>query len=407
MACCSQACKEVDDLFKALSGWSILETAASLSTEELRETKYAQPLTFMVQVGLVAFFEACNIKPTMVSEPPRSSQYVKGQVIGQSCDDTSAAWPIRVQVLGHSAGEVASAYASGLLSLQEAVSVLYYRTLEQQKLAGTGRMLAVALSHTALAPLIANRPSVEIACYNSPTSTVLAGSAEDLAAVKELLPPETPSTLIPGNIAFHSSLMDPALLAIEKKLAYLNQTPRTAWKAAFVSTVTGQQVVEGMTAQYWVDNVRQPVRLQSAIEFLFADDDTAPDMVIEIGPHRTLLGPIKQTLTKMNKAETVLHSTLRRNEVCAGELSKLLATLFDTGMRVSLKPLYSAPQHAHRLMTSLPLHPFIRKHTQPLKSAEQAFRVSGIFTEGPVVGSRRQTDDSFWVEVSERTMKVC
>jgi len=49
-------------------------------------------------------------------------------------------------VLGHSAGEVAAAYASGLLSLVDSVKVVYYRSKEQQKLEGSGRMLAVAMS---------------------------------------------------------------------------------------------------------------------------------------------------------------------------------------------------------------------------------------------------------------------
>ena len=48
-------------------------------------------------------------------------------------------------VLGHSAGEVAAAYASGLLSLSDSVKVVYHRSFEQQRLEGSGRMLAVAM----------------------------------------------------------------------------------------------------------------------------------------------------------------------------------------------------------------------------------------------------------------------
>jgi acyl transferase domain-containing protein len=44
-------------------------------------------------------------------------------------------------VLGHSAGEVPAAYAAGLLSLDEAVAVVYHRSSEQQRLAGSGKVI--------------------------------------------------------------------------------------------------------------------------------------------------------------------------------------------------------------------------------------------------------------------------
>jgi acyl transferase domain-containing protein len=50
-------------------------------------------------------------------------------------------------VTGHSAGEVGAAYAAGLLTLEEAIKVVYHRSQEQQKMAGCGRLLVVGMAH--------------------------------------------------------------------------------------------------------------------------------------------------------------------------------------------------------------------------------------------------------------------
>lgn len=62
-----EAVEEADALFSALSGWSILERARALSAEELRDTQYAQPVTFLVQVGLVKLLESFGVLPSIVS----------------------------------------------------------------------------------------------------------------------------------------------------------------------------------------------------------------------------------------------------------------------------------------------------------------------------------------------------
>ena len=49
-------------------------------------------------------------------------------------------------VIGHSVGEVASMYYSGILSLEDAILVSYHRSRLQQTLAGHGKMIAVGLS---------------------------------------------------------------------------------------------------------------------------------------------------------------------------------------------------------------------------------------------------------------------
>lgn len=62
-----EAVEEADALFAALSGWSILERARVLSAEELRDTQYAQPVTFLLQVGLVKLLESFGVLPSIVS----------------------------------------------------------------------------------------------------------------------------------------------------------------------------------------------------------------------------------------------------------------------------------------------------------------------------------------------------
>ena len=54
--------------------------------------------------------------------------------------------------------------------------MVYARSVEQQKLAGSGRMLAVAMSEEETRELIKSYRGAEVACINSPTSCVIAGT---------------------------------------------------------------------------------------------------------------------------------------------------------------------------------------------------------------------------------------
>jgi acyl transferase domain-containing protein len=54
-------------------------------------------------------------------------------------------------VIGHSAGEVAVAYAAGICSLEEATRLMFHRATLQQRTAGSGRMLAVSLDRAGAA----------------------------------------------------------------------------------------------------------------------------------------------------------------------------------------------------------------------------------------------------------------
>jgi malonyl CoA-acyl carrier protein transacylase len=77
--------------------------------------------------------------------------------------------------------------------------------VEQQKLAGSGRMMAIGMSVDQIEPFLDKCSGLEVACINSPQSIVVAGPQKELDKLKLLLPSSTSSTLLRGSIPFHSS----------------------------------------------------------------------------------------------------------------------------------------------------------------------------------------------------------
>lgn len=274
----------IDSLFLQHAGWSPREKQASLTVEQLAETQYAQPVTFMVQVALFETLKSLGVAPAVVSAPfhlgpttlassptlyPCHATLVRRMSLSYPRVTVSCP-PSSTQVMGHSAGEVAAAYASGLLTLDEAVGVVYHRSQEQQRLAGCGRMLAIGMDAPTTSDLLSAHSTVlqgvEIACINSPRSVVLAGPAEALARLTDLLPQGCFHTLIPGSTAFHCKLTEPILQRLTKRLAKIMPSS-SAWKSRhasvpFISTVTGKLHDGRLDAKYWVDNVRYAVRFQ-------------------------------------------------------------------------------------------------------------------------------------------------
>ncbi|KAF7180591.1 hypothetical protein CNMCM7691_009882 [Aspergillus felis] len=87
-------------------------------------------------------------------------------------------------VIGHSSGEIAAAYAAGMLDLADTIRVAYLRgwaIQQSQNQQNPGSMIAVMLNWKQ-AEAICNLPQyvgkIQIAAYNSPTSVTLSGDRE-------------------------------------------------------------------------------------------------------------------------------------------------------------------------------------------------------------------------------------
>nr|CAA60462.1 polyketide synthase [Streptomyces rapamycinicus NRRL 5491] len=203
---------------------------------EVNETGYAQPALFAMQVALFGLLESWGVRPDAV--------------------------------IGHSVGELAAAYVSGVWSLEDACTLVSARARLMQALPAGGVMVAVPVSEDEARAVLGE--GVEIAAVNGPSSVVLSG---DEAAVLQAAEGLGKWTRLATSHAFHSARMEPMLeefRAVAEGLTY--RTPQ-------VSMAVGDQVT---TAEYWVRQVRDTVRFGEQV----ASYEDA--VFVELGADRSL-----------------------------------------------------------------------------------------------------------------------
>ena len=276
---------ELDALMREPAGFSLLEAILSTDPETIADTTFAQPLLFAIQVCVTGYLKSVGIKPLAVT--------------------------------GHSVGEVAAAWASGALSLEQAIRVICARSQAQGLTRGTGRMAASALSADEAAVLIQTTGcQVEIAGINSSNNVTLSGSLQDLEKIEKAeVARGTFFKLLDLDYAFHSREMDPIRETLAQSLQGLSAQPVT--DAAYVSTVTGGQLAgNALGADYWWDNIRQPVQFEMAVA---AMADLGCRVFVEIGPNAILQRYISETLSAKSVTSKVL-PTLKRQAESADQL---------------------------------------------------------------------------------------
>ncbi|KAG9895476.1 ketoacyl-synt-domain-containing protein, partial [Aureobasidium melanogenum] len=107
--------------------WRLVEELSKpVETSRMHETVLAQPLSTALQIALTVLIQS---------------------------------WGIRAKaVVGHSSGEVAAAFAAGLLTASEAISVAYYRGIAVNKHGKPGAMMAVGLGPGEVLPYVNDQP---------------------------------------------------------------------------------------------------------------------------------------------------------------------------------------------------------------------------------------------------------
>jgi [acyl-carrier-protein] S-malonyltransferase len=194
---------------------------------------------------------------------------------------------------GHSLGEYAALVASGALTLEDAVVLVRRRgTFMQQAVpAGRGAMAAViGLSGDDVAAVCAALPAGLGACsaanFNSPEQTVIAGTAEAVAAAAEPLKAKGAKRVLPLPVSapFHCALMKPAEEMLAPHLA------ATRFSAMAFPVVTNADVAANTDPEAaraaLLRQVCSPVRWVETVQLLAQRTEGA----IEVGPGAVLQG---------------------------------------------------------------------------------------------------------------------
>jgi acyl transferase domain-containing protein len=223
----------------------------------INETRYAQPLIFLMEYSLAGWLLSLGITPSIM--------------------------------IGHSIGEYTAACISGLFSFEDALKLVVKRGALMNSLPG-GDMLSLAISREAAATYLSD--TISMAAVNAPEQVVLSGETAAMAALKTRLDQEDVAYMqLHTSHAFHSAMLEPILASF---LETVQQVTFGEMKLPFVSNLTGELITveEATSPGYWVRHLRNTVNFSAGINMILAAH-TAP-VFIEVGAGRSLSNLLKQ-----------------------------------------------------------------------------------------------------------------
>jgi acyl transferase domain-containing protein len=346
-----------DQLFSKRSGWSLLEQLTRLEEDSrIHETFVAQPAIFALQVALAERFAAWGVRPEAV--------------------------------VGHSIGEIAAAHVAGALSLSQAVDVVYHRSRLQERARRKGGMAAVGLAADRVRSHLEKFDGeLEVAAVNGPELVSIAGPRVLLDRFIKDVGREQPDVLcqiLRVDYAFHSQQMDPFDNELRDSLRGLRSK---AVAVPMFSTVTGDAIHGAeLDADYWCRNMRQPVLFSRAIDRAI---DAGFDTFLELGPHPSLITPIRACLAECNR-EGLAVGTLHRERADPESIVSAVASLHVQGVPID----WTAIVPRSWKFVELPGHPWEKQVHWTESEESRAARLDGPVH--PLLGYRLKSIEPIW-----------
>jgi acyl transferase domain-containing protein len=250
---------EAFDAVLAQLGPSLAEIIRNDPDEALNRTVHTQPALFALEVALFRLY---------------------------------ASWGLRPDVLaGHSIGELAAAHCAGVLSLEDACTLVRARAELMESAPASGAMAAIAATEEEVLPKLTSR--VSVAAINGPRSVVVAGDRGEVLAVMDAWRERGRKVKeLKVSHAFHSPDMDGILdrfRAVAAGLTYREPS------IPVVSNLTGQLATgdDLRTPEYWARHLREAVRFHQGVTAL---RELGVGTLLELGPDGTLCAMAHETL---------------------------------------------------------------------------------------------------------------
>ncbi|NBH11151.1 type I polyketide synthase, partial [Amycolatopsis sp. SID8362] len=322
-----------------------------LFTEDgpLDETAYTQPALFALEVALFRLVESWGLSPDHVA--------------------------------GHSVGEVTAAYVAGVLSLADACTLVSARGRLMQALPAAGAMVSLVATEAEVAAELAD--GVSIAAVNGPAAVVISGEE---AAVLAVAAKFAKAKRLKVSHAFHSALMDPMLGEFRAVVAGLTLNEPVI---PVVSTVTGEPLTAGQltSPEYWVEQVRRPVRFADAVRALAG---LGVRGFLEVGPDAVLAAMAAESLG----ADEFVVPLLRKGRDEEQSVAQALARLHVRGVSPRWDAVF-AGTGARRV--TLPTYAFQHERYWPRAAAAPSGDIGALgldATRHPMAGAAVELPDS-------------
>jgi phthiocerol/phenolphthiocerol synthesis type-I polyketide synthase E len=255
-------------------------------------------------------------------------------------------------MLGHSLGEYTAACLAGVMSLQEALRLLAIRGRLMQQ-APPGAMLTVSLSSEAVQQFLTNE--VTVAAINAPDLCAVAGGIEGIVGLEHRLQVEgIACQRLRTSHAFHCPLVESVTRPF---LQELRKASLRAPRIPFISNLTGTWIraEEACDPNYWMQQLRSPVRFDAAMREILQDQER---VLLEVGPGQTLRR-LALRQPEINSRRLVLPSLPSGSRASEQQtFLSALGRLWEAGLPVD----WAAFHPEKRRKVSLPPYPFERKH---------------------------------------------
>ncbi|MFE3206287.1 SDR family NAD(P)-dependent oxidoreductase [Embleya sp. NPDC059237] len=320
--------RELEPLIEAEGGPVLGRVLADVSV--VSGFARVQPVLFAVQVSLSAMWRAHGVRPAAV--------------------------------IGHSTGEIAAAVAAGALSLADGAAIVCRRSRLAARLSAGGAMASVRLGQDTVLEELGRMGAeqVGIGVVASPDTTVIAGDRGQVkAAVEQWQAAGVTAALVAVDVASHSPAVDPVLPHLRAELSGLR--PRVPHTAFYGAVLPDPREVPAFDADYWVRNLREPVRFASAVAAAAADGHRA---FVEVSPHPLLTSAITECLAQATSDPVLVTPTLWRDQDEERTFATQLARLHCFGAAVDWSRRYPPGRLTDVPTTTWDRKPFVLAPTR-------------------------------------------